>query len=127
MKILYTKQINRISILKTIEKTIPIIRRFWGDHVIVRHGRVTQVDDDQQKSETIGIADLMRKIENEEKTNLFIGGEWDFFIIKYDESEMIKLCHESDVHFQSQNVEMLKEIQAKLKEISIEHHEIVEQ
>jgi hypothetical protein len=127
MKILYTKQINRASILKTIEKTIPIIRRFWGDQVTVCHGGVTQVNDDQQKSESIKFEDLMRKIENEEKTNPFIVGEWDFFILKCDNSEMIQLCHESDVHFQSQNLEMLKEIQAKLKEISIEYHEIVEQ
>lgn len=127
MKILYTKQINRASILKTIEKTIPIIRQYWGDKVIVCHGGVTQVNDDQQKNEIIEIEDLMKKIENEEETKPFIVGEWDFFILKYDKSEMTQLCHESDVHFQSQNVKMLKEIQAKLKEISIEYHEIVEQ
>lgn len=127
MKILYTKQINRASILKTIEKAIPIIRQYWGDQVIISHGGVTQVNDDQQKNEIIEIEDLMKKIENEEKTKPFIIGDWDFFILKYDKSEMIQLCHESDVHFQSQNVKMLKEIQAKLKEISIEYHEIVEQ
>lgn len=127
LKILYTKQINRESILKTIKETIPIVRKFWGKQVVVCHGGVSQVnDDDQMKNEIIEIEDLMQKIEIEETTKPFIVGEWDFFIINLDESEIIQLCHESDVHFKSNNEEMLKEIQAKLTEISIEYHEIKE-
>ena len=126
MKTLYTKQINRASILNAIEKIIPIIHQYWGEQVIVCHGGVTQLDEDQLKNEKIKTADLIKKIENEENTKPFVVGGWDFFIRNEDKTEMIQLCHESDVHFQSENDKMLREIQAKLNEISIDYHEIKE-
>ncbi len=126
MKII-TSQIDRDTFILILSDFMMISGKYWGEKIKVAHGGVSQVDDEKQyQYKTIDTKDLINQIYDEEKKEDFRIGEWDYFITDESETDIVQLCHESDIHFEVMNQEFSRIIESMLQKLNIKSYTVDE-
>lgn len=117
---LRTTILSRDTILTLLRSLTKLIGRHWGEKILAAHGGVSNVDDEKQFAWfTISSNEIVEVLQNEEKKEEFVVGEWDFFLSNAAQTETIQICHESDLHFEA-NASLLEEIEKHLDEAEIQ-------
>ena len=97
-----------------IQAELPEILEFLGrksDRFELMHGAVSICDhDDVWKSHPAKLGEIPSIIENWIQDRIFEFGEWDLYLQDTDNKYRFLLCHETDIHFFSEDDKAIQEI-----------------
>jgi len=109
-------------------EAMPTILLHHGiEHVVAFFGIGTDVDDEEELLglRPLAVADLLDFTRTSIERGLFIPAKSDMVFQLEDESTVLKFCHESDIHLDSDNRKLIDEMIARWKRQGIPGYEKV--
>jgi hypothetical protein len=98
---LVTATMERDTILAVLAELIPSLAAAWGPQLTGEHGAVSNIAvQDQWQAQEVAVGTLIDHLVGEESRVDFRVSEWDYWLHDTSGVETIKLCHESDLHFE---------------------------